>query len=235
MPRTAKPSKGSESYPLEAGSKKSDDTRRRIREAAFSLFAERGYSETTMRSIADRAGCALGLIYRYYRQREDLALELFTQSVQQDVQHRIDLAGKHLAEGFAESVHRRIEDLGPHRDTLRALASSALDRESPVSLLGPATAAVRDQVITSFRALIDAAPDAPSDDEERARIARAMFVGQLMVILAWLQDPSPQARHTHALIDLLGETVRLLVPTLPIAGPLLGRYDRLLNAFIEAR
>ncbi|MCC6622494.1 MAG: TetR/AcrR family transcriptional regulator [Deltaproteobacteria bacterium] len=221
-----------EPAPAERRPRKGDATRRRIRDAAFALFAERGYAATTMRDIAERAGCALGLIYRYFKRREELGLELFAM-IADDGDALADLIGRPLSAAFAEGLHRRIEALAPHRDVLRALASAALDRSSSLSLLGPETAPVRDKVIAGFQAIVDAAPDVRVDD--RPLVARAMFVAQLLVVLAWLQDPSPQARHTHALIDTLADTLLVLAPVMPMMMPTLERYDRLLNAFIYGR
>ncbi|MFO0751296.1 MAG: helix-turn-helix domain-containing protein [Myxococcota bacterium] len=209
---------------------KSEATRQRIVDAALELFAEHGYDKTTMRMVAERAGCALGLIYRYFKSREALALELYARVAVQDDARQADLLGRPLAKAFAESVHRRIEDLAPHRSALRALASAALDRDGPLSLLGEHTAPMRDAVIASFTSLVRAAPDAPPGDAERT--GRALFVLQLFLVLAWLQDPSPHARHSHALVDTVADTLQLMVPMLALAGPLLARYDDILQAFI---
>ena len=46
-------------------------------DTAVAVFNERGYEATTMRAIAERAGCALGLIYRYFPRRDDFVLELY--------------------------------------------------------------------------------------------------------------------------------------------------------------
>ncbi|MGY0056368.1 TetR/AcrR family transcriptional regulator [Streptomyces sp. LZ34] len=47
-------------------------TRRRLREAASALFAERGYERTTVREIADRAGVNQALLFRYYGSKRAL-------------------------------------------------------------------------------------------------------------------------------------------------------------------
>ena len=48
----------------------------RIKEAAISLFSERGYSATTMRQIAKRAGLAPGSLYNHVKRKSDLLLEI---------------------------------------------------------------------------------------------------------------------------------------------------------------
>ncbi|MFN9457465.1 MAG: TetR family transcriptional regulator [Acidobacteriota bacterium] len=42
---------------------RSEQTRRRIYEAALAAFREKGFEETTMRAIAARAGVATGAAY----------------------------------------------------------------------------------------------------------------------------------------------------------------------------
>ena len=51
---------------------KGEQTRALILETALELFRERGYEETTMRAIAERAGVALGSAYYYFSGKEQL-------------------------------------------------------------------------------------------------------------------------------------------------------------------
>jgi AcrR family transcriptional regulator len=50
-------------------------SRARIREAARSLFRERGFDGTTLREIAARAGMGASSIYRHIRSKEELLLD----------------------------------------------------------------------------------------------------------------------------------------------------------------
>lgn len=50
-------------------------SRARIREAARSLFRERGFDATTLRAIAARAGMGASSIYRHIRSKEELLLD----------------------------------------------------------------------------------------------------------------------------------------------------------------
>jgi AcrR family transcriptional regulator len=47
-------------------------TRNALLEAAAALFAEKGYLDTTVGQIAERAGVALGTYYQYFRDRPDI-------------------------------------------------------------------------------------------------------------------------------------------------------------------
>ncbi|MFD2244893.1 TetR/AcrR family transcriptional regulator [Pontibacter ruber] len=46
-------------------------------EAGLKLFSEQGYEATSIRSIAREAGVSLGLMYNYFRSKEELLLEIF--------------------------------------------------------------------------------------------------------------------------------------------------------------
>src|SRR6266571_3103445 len=46
--------------------------RERLAEAAFALFDERGYEQTTVDDITDRAGLGRTTFFRHYRSKEDV-------------------------------------------------------------------------------------------------------------------------------------------------------------------
>jgi AcrR family transcriptional regulator len=54
-----------------------DVRRRQILEAAVEVFGEKGFAATRIADIAARAGVAHGTIYRYFRNKDDLAKALF--------------------------------------------------------------------------------------------------------------------------------------------------------------
>ncbi len=55
------------------------DKRRAILEAAIRVFARQGYHATRVSDIADEAGVAYGLVYHYFRSKEAVMTELFTE------------------------------------------------------------------------------------------------------------------------------------------------------------
>jgi TetR/AcrR family fatty acid metabolism transcriptional regulator len=56
-----------------------DETERRntIAEAAVSVFAANGYSESTVQQIADEANISKGSIYQYYESKAEILYEIF--------------------------------------------------------------------------------------------------------------------------------------------------------------
>jgi AcrR family transcriptional regulator len=57
------------------------ESRALILEHALQLFAEDGYDRTTIRGIAERAGISQGLIYNYFRSKDELLRAIFEQSM----------------------------------------------------------------------------------------------------------------------------------------------------------
>ena len=55
---------------------KSDQTHQNILDAAYELFLSQGYSATSMRQIASRAGLALGGIYNHFASKDEIFQEV---------------------------------------------------------------------------------------------------------------------------------------------------------------
>src|SRR5438046_8874555 len=74
--------------------------------AASKFFASRGYVSSTTRDIAAAAGCAEGLIHRYFGGNEGLLLALLKCQVSQEV---VDLATLPLAPTMADEAVQLVE------------------------------------------------------------------------------------------------------------------------------
>lgn len=55
-------------------------SRAKILRAALHVFAKRGFHSATMASIAERAGVATGLLYNYFKSKDDLLAEILEQA-----------------------------------------------------------------------------------------------------------------------------------------------------------
>ena len=58
-------------------SEKLEDRRRQIRVAATRVFARKGYHETRIADIAREAGVAYGLVYHYFKNKEEILASIF--------------------------------------------------------------------------------------------------------------------------------------------------------------
>jgi len=58
-------------------------TREKILLAAVALFAEKGLAATSTQDIAKQAGVSIGLMYHYYRTKEDMFNALVAQAIEE--------------------------------------------------------------------------------------------------------------------------------------------------------
>jgi TetR/AcrR family transcriptional regulator, fatty acid metabolism regulator protein len=56
------------------------DNKTKIRQAAVHVFSQEGFHQARMTSIAQKAGVAVGTIYNYYKDKDDLLLSVFEDS-----------------------------------------------------------------------------------------------------------------------------------------------------------
>ena len=80
---------------IERGKRDKELRRQALIAAATAVFAERGYENATTREIAERAGCAEGLIHRYFNGKRGLLLSI------------LEARGGQVAEDFATSLPDR--------------------------------------------------------------------------------------------------------------------------------
>jgi AcrR family transcriptional regulator len=114
-------------------------------QAALHLFAEKGYESTTTREIASVAGCAEGLIHRYFNGKSGLLPALVEQNVLEEVG---DLSegvrpASTLREEVLQLVAWETERMWQNRDFLRVFLRNAF--------VDPAAADVMERVVVSLR------------------------------------------------------------------------------------
>ena len=96
--------------------------------AATKLFASRGYELTTTREIAACAGCAEGLIHRYFDGKEGLLLALMSFHASREVRElneTLPLAGT-LEEEIQQLIAWEVDRMWRDRDLLRASIPHAI-------------------------------------------------------------------------------------------------------------
>jgi AcrR family transcriptional regulator len=102
---------------------KGDRTRQAIEEAAYELFLERGFSATSMRQIADRAGIALGGIYNHFTGKDEIfqTLIISRHPYLKILPIILDAPGD-TAEAFVRNSARAVqEELGSHPDFIKLM------------------------------------------------------------------------------------------------------------------
>ena len=98
--------------------------------AALKLFASKGYEATTTREIATCAGCAEGLIHRYFRGKAGLLSALIGHRISKevaDLTHHVRPA-QSLKDEYLQLVDWAVEHMWEDREFLRvALPRAVLD------------------------------------------------------------------------------------------------------------
>jgi AcrR family transcriptional regulator len=179
--------------------------RDRLAEAAFALFDERGYEQTTVDDITERAGLGRTTFFRHYRSKEDVIFPDHDRLLEQ------------IRDRLQTSSHRTA--LAAVSDAIRLVLLHYLDEGDLARrryALTSKVAALRDREIASvaryqrlFREFIS---DWMGDPAEPASIqaelmAAAMVAAHNHVLRRWLRGESPDPvaevdEAMHRVIDL---------------------------------
>lgn len=104
-----------------------------ILDAAEQVAAEGGSSNASLQAIAERAGIAVGTIYNYFEDREELFDALGARR-NEELFDAIDVsAKKHAHEHFEAQLHAFVRTVLGHFDGRRAFLRIALEGELPVT------------------------------------------------------------------------------------------------------
>src|SRR5579872_831156 len=142
---------------------KGEQTRAQILNTALDLFAVQGYQATTMRDIAARAGCSLGLAYRYFARKEELVLAFYERCAEELEEEVHALPPAPFAVRLEQAIRADLARIAPYREAFGALFGVALSPESELAVLGERVADVRDRVWHVFFAVVTGATDAPGE------------------------------------------------------------------------
>ena len=113
--------------------------------AALKLFATKGYEATTTREIAASAGCAEGLIHRYFKGKAGLLAALIEYRMAKEVRdmsHKVPLASSPQQE-FLQLVKWEVERMWENRDFLRVFIPRALVDAEVAAMMNHAVMSVR--------------------------------------------------------------------------------------------
>src|ERR1041385_3755527 len=201
--------------PPKAASKdtpKSEDTAKRILEAALALFRQEGFDSATMRGIAEKAGVATGAAYYYYPSKEAIVTDFYRRSCA-EMQPKIEMAlgkAKGLEARLRELIKVKLVHFAPNRGVLRALLRNGADPKHPLSPFSAQTKEIRDIDIPWFgRILVDCGIRIPRDLE--SHLPGVLWLFQMGVIFFWVIDDSPNQSRTARLLELASKSVVALI------------------------
>ena len=220
-----------------AKTQKGDQTKALILETALEIFREKGYEQTTMRAIADKAKLSLGNAYYYFHSKEHLIQAFYHRTHEEHLAASVPaLEKEHTLKARLLTLMRlKIETIEPYHEFAGVLFKTAANPESPLNPFSDETDPVRKESIELFaKAIDDTKTRIPKD--LRAELPYLLWVYHMGIVLFWIHDKSPKHRRTYRLID---HTVDLLDKLISLASnpfmrPLRKQALRLVDEIREA-
>lgn len=100
-------------------------TEQRLVQAAYEVFAAKGYVRATVQDIIALAGCSRGAFYLYFRSTDDVFERVVRQVIDELVAATRERSGRTLRERVDAGNRRYLEMFALHRGVMRALAEAA--------------------------------------------------------------------------------------------------------------
>jgi AcrR family transcriptional regulator len=209
------------SRPATATTKKSEETRARILEAALVLFRKRGFEKTTMRDIARESGVALGAAYYYFDSKDALVMA-FYERAQRDLDPLLEGAlanAQGLEERLRAAIEVKFRYFALNRKLMGAL-STHIDPQHPLSPFSEETRAMREHDMGFLAVAVDGAKVRIPNDL-RLHLPRVLWLYQMGLLLFWVYDSSLGQTRTKLLAEKsLSIVVKLIkFSSLPLMRP----------------
>ena len=199
-----------------AKTQKGDQTKALILETALEIFRERGYEETTMRAIAEKAGLSLGNAYYYFHSKEYLIQAFYQRLHDEHLAAALPALEKKdsLKARLLTVMRLRIDLMNPYHQFAGVLFKTAAHPESPLNPFSDESDPVRQQSMDLFAKVVEGT-NARIPKDLKAELPYLLWVYQMGIVLFWIHDPSPHHRRTYRLID---HTVDLLDKMIHLAS-----------------
>src|SRR5215208_931497 len=177
------------------------ETRERITTAACELIAEGGYVAAQVAAVADRAGVAVGTVYRHFPSKSDLFAEVFREASQ----HEVDAMREAIEATQGPAANRMA--VGIETFARRALRGRRLAWALLAEPVDPAVEAERLAFRRAYRDVLSAvladgvaAGELPEQD---AGLAAAALVGAIGEALVGPLSPAGPAADAEAVVAAL--------------------------------
>jgi AcrR family transcriptional regulator len=195
---------------------KGQQTRTAILETALEMFRERGYEQTTMRAIADKAGVALGNAYYYFHSKEHLIQAFYGQTHEEHVRACESLLASEydLKARLLGVMRSKIATVEPYHQFAGKLFKTAADPHSPLNPFSDESDAVRQESIALFGAVVTGSTTRVQRDL-MAELPYMLWLYHMGVILFWIHDSSHHRVRTHRLIE---RSVDIIVKLIGLAS-----------------
>ena len=191
-------------------------TRAAILEAALEMFRERGYEQTTMRAIADRAGVALGNSYYYFHSKEHLIQAFYGRTHEEHLRasDSVLTEERDLKDRLLGVMRAKIATLEPYHQFAGKLFKTAADPHSPLNPFSDESDPVRQQSIAMFAEVVTGSTTRVPKDL-MSELPFMLWLYHMGITLFWIHDSSPHQTRTFRLIE---RTVDILVKLIGLAS-----------------
>lgn len=217
---------------------KGQQTKALILEAALELFRERGYEQTTMRDIAEKANVALGNTYYYFRSKEHLIQAFYQRTNDELLVASAPILEKErsLKARLLGVMKSRLELIEPYHQFAGVLFRTAGDPKSPLNPFSTESLELRTQSTAIFEQVLQGSRlriTIPKDLYNE--LPNLLWIYQMGIILFWIHDRSPNRIRSHQLVDSTVDIVTKLIAiaSVPLVKPLTRKTLRLLATFRE--
>ena len=214
---------------------KGEQTKALILSTALEMLQERGYEQTTMRAIAEKAGLSLGNAYHYFGSKDHLIQAFYHRTHEEHLRVSLKALQKEssLKARLLSVIRLKIDTLEPYHEFAGVLFQTAADPHSPLNPFALDSAPVRRDSIKLFEDLV-AETKARIPNDLRAELPYLLWLYHMGIILFWIHDSSRKRARTYRLID---QTVDLLDKLISLASNPLMRpvRKRALKLVVELR
>jgi AcrR family transcriptional regulator len=177
-------------------------THRRVLEAAFRLFRQRGYAGTAVREIADEAHVSVGTVMKV-GDKDALLVQVFDEMVETVHLDRMDLEIAAVPDGTDNCADRLVAIVRPFVDLFTD--NAALARAYAAILVSGRHCSrlftvLADHLVQEFGTVLESGGCTPSADTyPKARALYAAYTGTLLTAAAQdLDDPKELLEQLHA-------------------------------------
>ena len=182
-------------------------------QSALKLFATKGYEGTTTREIAAAAGCAEGLIHRYFKGKAGLLTAIIEAHYSKEIADlsRELQAGNDFPTEFVQMVLWEVERFWERRDFLKVFIPRAFVDPTAAAVLKKAVISMRAGAILERLRRYEACSRLPQEELE----ALAQAVGMLGLVFGFMrpmvlgQDRASATQMAARMSKLLVQSVLL--------------------------
>ncbi|MEM6959798.1 MAG: TetR/AcrR family transcriptional regulator, partial [Myxococcota bacterium] len=170
---------------MRAGERK----RELIYATAMELFRTKGFEDTTMRGIAERAGISLGSAYHYYASKAAIVFDYYSRLQAEHEAHVESLYDEAMeVEARLVAVTKlKLELARPDRKLLIEVATALVRPGDKLSAFSEENTDIRNRSIDVFARAIEAVP---LTEEQRHAFASLIWVAHLGIFLYFVHDES---------------------------------------------